>query len=126
MGNIELLKKTREHILKYPETHDQGSWHCGTTMCIAGHAAILAGAELKKDARWADEIVMYVDGERVSAENFAMDQLRMTSADAGYLFYCMDNQRALERLDQVITLWEQGKTSHDLDEGEWIYDDDDL
>lgn len=53
MLNKELLQKTMNLINAKPETHDQANWvfetsnsPCGTTMCFAGHAAVLAGAEI--------------------------------------------------------------------------------
>lgn len=32
-------------IEKHPETHNQGTWACGTQFCVAGHLAILDGAD---------------------------------------------------------------------------------
>lgn len=53
MVNKDLLQKTMDLINAKPETHDQNQWvvtdthsPCGTTMCFAGHAAVLAGAEI--------------------------------------------------------------------------------
>jgi hypothetical protein len=125
MPNIDLLKKTRDHILKFPDTHDQGLWHCDTAMCIAGHAAVLAGAELKQNPEFMNSVSMYVGDRMVAAEEYAKEQLDMGWQDATYLFYCMDNEKALERLNQVIQLWEEGKNSDDLDVNDWIYDDED-
>lgn len=44
MPNIELLKKTLQHIKTNPETWDQTEW-CGTAQCFAGWAVTLAGAQ---------------------------------------------------------------------------------
>lgn len=43
--NVALLNQTLAHIEAHPEEWKQASWHCGTTACFAGHAAILDGGE---------------------------------------------------------------------------------
>ena len=48
--NVELLRKTLEHITAHPEEWDQGIWArrdaCGTALCAAGHAVQIAGHKL--------------------------------------------------------------------------------
>lgn len=41
--NTELLRKIADQIERHPETYDQTKWVCGTSACIAGHAALLTG-----------------------------------------------------------------------------------
>lgn len=41
--NAALLRSTLDYIKTHPEQWNQKTWHCGTTACFAGHAAILAG-----------------------------------------------------------------------------------
>src|SRR4051812_40565249 len=52
--NKELLQRTIDYIEAHPEEWDQTEWRCGTSMCFAGHAAILAGCE------WRDETGSFV------------------------------------------------------------------
>jgi hypothetical protein len=116
MGNIKLLKEVRENIVLNPETHNQKTWFCETSMCIAGHAALMSGkVKVLKDPAFglylADE-----DGDAVSAAGVAQDELELTDSERGYLFYCMDDFTSIKRMDQVIELWEEGKT---LDDIEW-------
>lgn len=40
---IKLLRRVKRHILAHPKTYRQDKWHCGTAMCIAGHAAMMSG-----------------------------------------------------------------------------------
>lgn len=120
MGNIELLKKTREQIIMFPDKHDQGSWHCGTTMCIAGHACVQAGAKLEIHDNGMTELVY--EGRAISAPCFADDMLDLSNDEYGYLFFCMDNEVAMKRMDQVIALWEEGKVLEDISWDERIED----
>lgn len=41
--NVPLLKRTLAHIKANPSGWNQDNWRCGTGMCFAGRAAILAG-----------------------------------------------------------------------------------
>lgn len=118
MGNVQLLKKTLEQILKFPETHNQEDWHCGTTMCIAGHAAVMAGAELKAESDGT--VRLWHDGVVVSASRFADEKLGLTDFEFNYLFFCMDNETSIKRLEQIIALWEAGLTDNDMPEEDYI------
>lgn len=55
MANAIALKSALDHITAHPEEWDQEKWAektaCGTSCCLAGHAAIQAGYELD----WTDE-----------------------------------------------------------------------
>lgn len=46
--NTELLQKVAEHIRAHPEEFSMNDWDCGTTACIAGHAARIHEAETGK------------------------------------------------------------------------------
>jgi hypothetical protein len=46
MPNQELFKKIHDQIEEYPETHNQSSWGCGTTKCVAGWAVHFRAVEL--------------------------------------------------------------------------------
>lgn len=73
--NPELLRAAMNRILKNPAGHDQTAWIarnydedggvCGTTMCLAGHVAIEAGAEVPKwtDPSWDGDWYLDADGK---------------------------------------------------------------
>ena len=52
--NINLLREVLAQIVEHPETWDQKQWaknteprfSCGTTMCVAGHIAVMTGHQL--------------------------------------------------------------------------------
>lgn len=49
--NEPLLQKVMDHVTAHPEEFDMAEWatqkpDCGTTLCIAGHAAVMAGHDL--------------------------------------------------------------------------------
>jgi hypothetical protein len=53
-AGIKLLRRIQKHILANPKTYRQDQWHCGTAMCIAGHAAMMSGLALRasKTSDW--------------------------------------------------------------------------
>lgn len=118
MSNVDLLKRTLDQIVKFPETHSQGTWHCETTMCIAGHAAVLAGAKLKVGSY--GDTKLWHDGSVVSASRFADEALDLTDFEYSYLFLCMDDYVAIQRMKQIIGFWEQGIRVTALGEEDYI------
>lgn len=51
MANVGKIEAVMDYILTHPEEHDQSKWAaksegCGTTMCFAGTAVMLAGHRL--------------------------------------------------------------------------------
>lgn len=53
--NVELLRRTLEHIEANPREWDQGKWAednypCGTSHCFAGWAVVLSGAAFAQEA----------------------------------------------------------------------------
>ena len=44
--NLELLDLALNYIDEHPEEWDQSTWDCGTTACIAGHMARIAGSPI--------------------------------------------------------------------------------
>lgn len=50
MANVEKLEQVLDYIKTHPEGHDQKDWAvrgaCGTTLCFAGTAVMLAGYEM--------------------------------------------------------------------------------
>lgn len=43
IGNWYLLEKVLDWVILHPEKYDQTQWSCGTTRCIAGWIADMAG-----------------------------------------------------------------------------------
>lgn len=122
MGNVELLKKVRDQIVMFPETHNQNTWACGTAMCIAGHASVLAGGKI-----WHDNdggVVGIDNGDNISSiPSFADEMLGLSDEEHSYLFYCWDNATAVKRVDQIIGLWENGEILEDIAWEDRIHED---
>lgn len=128
--NIELLRKTLEHMKKFPEKHDQGNWiyfdddifppvasACATTMCTAGHAAALAGADVPNygqiyDIGWRldENGKLSVPGTHVS--EWAAAKLGMNDDEQNYIFLCMNEDRVFEKIEELLKLWENGEEFH--------------
>jgi len=85
-------------IETHPETHNQHDWGyetaCGTTMCVAGHAAVLSGAKLNYfdfgNERKAYECTL-PDGTITGIDRYAQEMLGLTDEQADNLFYNMNN-----------------------------------
>lgn len=108
MVNKELLKNTLDLINANPETHHQANWVrvepanvCGTVMCFAGHAAVLAGAEIPdpkkhkvadwyvgKDGQYLNYEQAGADGDfnYVAVSDYARKALGLSNEQANYLF----------------------------------------
>lgn len=131
--NIALLKTTLDFIQANPDKHDQADWvevnRCGTTMCFAGHAAALSGAEVPKDNKaWRlnpDGSLVERDenGRRTGGiliEDYARELLGMNYDEASFIFYCTENEEIPNRINYLIDLWERGEEY----DGYSYYDDD--
>ncbi len=121
--NKELLKQTLQRIKTVPMEYNQGHWVkveeanvCGTTMCFAGHAAILAGAEVpdpKKHvvADWyvaKDDSNSYLNWRQAEAKDcqeyetvsqFAQRALGLNWDEQDYLF---DADRTVEEIEEAV------------------------
>lgn len=108
MVNKELLKTTLDLIKVKPEEHNQNNWvntslysPCGTTMCFAGHAAVLSGAEIPDPKKHhVDDWYVGPNGEYINWSqkqyltpseftpigNFAQQKLGLSTEQADYLF----------------------------------------
>ena|SRR5690349_4695053 len=123
--NIELLKQVKDSILMDPDSHDQKTWFCDTSMCIAGHAAVMSGATVQASRNYSDLLEMVDEhGNMIHPPEYAQEALGLSDDEREYLFYCMNNAVSLKRMDQVIQLWEEGKEIDDLPEEELIEDPD--
>lgn len=110
MVNKELLQDTLDWIKAKPQEYAQNNWiqsaeesPCGTRMCFAGHAAVLAGAENPDPKKhfigdWFvknDENKSYLSQKTVGkydakdymhVQVFATKALGLTAPEAAYLF----------------------------------------
>lgn len=114
--NIPLLRKTLEYIEEHPDEWNQDSWAerrsgCGTTMCVAGTAAYLSGANLVWTAGGAGDISFVEatscrteDGLYHDIEDYATDLLGLTPGQANAIFYSnpADPQKLRELVEKVI------------------------
>ncbi len=125
MRNIKLLIKTIDAINKSPELHDQNSWidfeggtnMCQTSMCVAGHTAVLAGAEVPSRDHYgkygwtlniSGELLNqndWEDGDSMTVSYFAKEKLGFNADEVDYIFYCFNNKTVKARLQQLLVLW---------------------
>lgn len=92
--NLPLLRKVLDHIDAHPDEWRQSVYGvqteestCGTAFCIAGHAAVMAGAE----PIWHGDggmtgVTDPEGGGWVEVLDFAVGALGLTYAEATYLF----------------------------------------
>lgn len=134
--NVALLNETMNWINLHPEQHNQGAWGeyneeaCETTMCFAGHAAILAGGTFDTKV-YMDEFEWNVNaktGEHVASEwvqsdecpccselaegmthvaDFAAEKLGLSDDERTYLF---SGTRTREELNEAVEKFSQGYT----------------
>lgn len=109
MANTTRLKAVRSVINKDRSRLNMANWAvqhtCGTTLCLAGFAAELSGAEFdfSEGIQLSHHGVasgVTMDGR--SVERVAIDYLDLDLEDAGDLFYTHDPDIALDKLDYLI------------------------
>lgn len=129
--NIPLLLATMAMIKVFPEKHDQGSWvdPCNTTMCFAGHAAVIAGATFDRnihddadswivdpEGKHVPEVEAYDNGDYWSGsrkegykfiEEFAKEKLGLSKREADYMFH---HSRSRDQIEQAVHMFSQGYT----------------
>jgi hypothetical protein len=115
MANLERLKTLRETVTTRENEWDQRDWarkySCGTTMCLAGWASVLAGKEIdwrKSKHRLRGESVVaswLTSGEYIG--QFAADWLDLDEEEADDLFHAYTKQEALIVLDDLIAYEEE-------------------
>ncbi|MGI5143786.1 MULTISPECIES: hypothetical protein [unclassified Streptomyces] len=97
MADRDLAARILQQITDYPEQHDQAQWlegidrlspdqplPCGTTLCVAGHAAHLRGYTLSNELRGT--LALKEGAETLPVEAVARRELGLTSRDAAHLF----------------------------------------
>jgi hypothetical protein len=144
--NLALANVTMMVIEANPDKHDQGSWAspCGSTMCYAGHAGVIAGAKFDKNKAGHDWYVepgtlkhlgwdeaysdpRYPSGEIKHISNFAAEKLGFTDAEKEYMF---DPNRTVEEMEAALEAMNNGESFSDEWEmenrfGNSYYEDDD-
>jgi hypothetical protein len=104
--NVDLMLAVREQITSHPERHKQAHWglkdpQCGTTHCIAGWAIMLSQARIA----WSPHgLLAHANGR--DPGDCAAGLTGLSTAEADDLFFTMDEERALAKLDALI---EKGK-----------------
>ena len=141
--NIKLLQDTLAFIQANPDKHSQGDWvdpateACETTMCFAGHAAILAGGTFDRDIfgeLWEWNVDQET-GQHVRAEDdwddglpdgvvhvadFAQRKLGLTRDERAYLFA---GNRSRGEIEEAVEKFSEGKSiewNDDLAEWVWV------
>lgn len=123
--NAELLRRTVEEIQDHQDRWNQNSWvelkdttdpACGTTLCFAGFASCLAGAEFVPpeeqssfdDSTWyyQPSLVVTPEGDEVHPETFAQEVLGLDDHQAWSLFhtnYGNDLDVLADTVDRIIS-----------------------
>lgn len=115
--NIKLLNLTMDFIKTTPVKHDQSTWvsPCGSTMCFAGHAAVLDGAQFNEklfkeigDWRIDTETKKHTRSwESISVSSYARKALGLDWDEADYLF---EGGRTVEELEEAVRKFSAGMT----------------
>lgn len=106
-----------ELLTPRPWLHDQETWlsaefqepvdlaaaensdpECGTTMCVAGAACLVAGLTLRDSLNRIEYRVRDGIYERLTPAELARPLLGLNDKQADYLFYAADDQQALDFL----------------------------
>lgn len=122
MANIEKLEAVLDYIRTHPEEHDQGTWaaktDCGTAMCFAGTAVMLAGYEFVWDCGidgtfsahlcrvppgHPDELCRWGQDELAEIPKVAQRELGLTNDQKNWLFFHSDTLDDLEAAVKDIT-----------------------
>ncbi len=123
MVNVDLARKTLQAIRDDQDRWDQRNWinlvneddpACGTTLCFAGFAACLAGAEFVPPVKYRTldpespyyqpPRVITPEGDERNVEQYAADVLGLDYGQASSIFYFTVNDidALTERVEQVI------------------------
>jgi hypothetical protein len=117
MTNQVLISQVLDAITV--ENLDMGSWgkakdpkaSCGTTMCFAGHAAVIAGHELEWEERQGYDyegnpttyyVADYTKEGRL-IETVAKDELNISKDQATAIFFATGLGNNVERLRELVT-----------------------
>ncbi len=86
--NKRLLSQVVNQLVAHPETHNQSSWHCGTSHCVGGWSQVFAhGTEVHK----------YPEDSHTDATAL----LGLSLADAVWLF---DSRRTISEIHNFATM----------------------
>lgn len=114
--NLPLLRKILDQVDAHPETWSQTVWGiqrqvegaaCGTAFCIAGHAAMMTGAEPFWDKRgggggtWVLNLVRDADGQPWEVDAYARAQLGLTEDEASCYRGLFDPGNTRERVQEI-------------------------
>ena len=105
--DIPYARKVLEHLIAHPDEHRQTSYGyrtaCGTTACIAGTAVLF---DPDTAVYWCSDGMMSGDvrvgGQDMDVDDRAAQLLGFNDYDANRLFYCMNDELALDQLAAFI------------------------
>lgn len=108
--NVELLQETMQFINDHPEKHRQSSYFdCGTPLCFAGWAIVLAGYTEEQavtwPAHWASELC--------AIGWFAANLLGLTGAEAWTLFNAGNTRQMLDLMVKDLANGDELKVDHE-------------
>lgn len=90
MANVEKLEAVLDYIRTHPDEHDQSTWAgkgpCGTTLCFAGTAVVLAGYEILWGALAPDSHLCQRGSDVRSISSVAATDLELSPRRAIELF----------------------------------------
>lgn len=105
--NISEIEAIIGHIEAHPEEWNQHVWarhvHCGTAYCLAGHAVVRAGAEIRWDERRTLAELCVLHGRTYTIGSAAREILGLTSRQADHLFNGVNSIQDLKRITKNIT-----------------------
>jgi hypothetical protein len=112
--NVPLLRKVLEHVTAHPEEWEQGQWGiqvdtaCGSAHCVAGHAAMMAGAKpvWNVHARTMENVTIPETGEAKSVFRYAAEVLGLSDAQGMRMF---DAFNTLPKLWQFAVDYTKGE-----------------
>ncbi len=114
--NVPLMLKVLEHVTAHPEEHDQDVWAqkrtvgtCGTVGCLAYHAVVMGGLDVRWDEVWlpffvpgaTHEADSVTDGR--SIEDVAAELLGLRDEQAHEMFHHATTLRQLWGMAAVYT-----------------------
>ena len=106
MDNEPLLHDAWSAILADPKSWNQGSYGkqtpCGTTFCLAGHVAVLAGAEVLTSGSWVEFSMPGYHVTTLAAYEIARDALGLSCEEADTLFVDSMSVGDLKEMAEII------------------------
>ncbi len=102
--DVALLDRALAFARDNPERHHQQEWRCETGECMAGHIALLSGAQwLLPDVN--DAHVVDPEGTRWHVSDYASHVAGLSLIQADDLF---DSHNTLEEIEEIVKDFKNG------------------